>query len=255
MCLPCQSKKPTGVFDLPTSQAVGSFQSGNHLSVDNIFGPDTANVLLSLHSCDGYKDAGKPASYYGSQYLYKFHFQVFRNRSLETMGTLYDANNVLLHQFRIRTHGWDNSTAYPPWPYFSNNIGLNMFTSDGNTPTGLAEADLNSPEPDPAEYGPFPVSRMINGIEGNAKFLLDYSNPVRTGILLHTGEWRMNSNWEASMDMPNSDGCVHTHPYDIEQIWQILVSIGVTVNTNPGSEIPYPYNAQGLFSVEQVGCQ
>ena len=41
---------------------------------------------------------------------------------------------------------------------------------------------------------------------GNAKFLLDYSNPVRSGILLHTGEWRMNSDWVASMDMPNSEG-------------------------------------------------
>ena len=43
-------------------------------------------------------------------------------------------------------------------------------------------------------------------ILGNAKFLLDYSNPVRTGILLHTGEWRLNSDWNLSMDMPNSEG-------------------------------------------------
>ena len=122
--------------------------------------------MLNLHSCDGYVDEGLPASHYGSQYLYKFHFQVFQNRSLETRAALYDANNTLLHQFRIRTHGWDNATANPPWPYFSNTIGLNMFTSNGNTPTGLAGADLNSPEPDIAEYGPFPINRMINGLEG-----------------------------------------------------------------------------------------
>ena len=155
-----------GEFDYETSVAVGAFQTGNNLNADSIFGPSTANVLLNLHSCDGYKDAGKPASYYGSQYLYKFHFQVFRNRSFETIGTLYNANNVLVHQFRLRTHGWDNATANPPWPYWSNTVGLNMFTSNGNTPTGLAEADLNSPEPDPTSYGPFPINRMINGIEG-----------------------------------------------------------------------------------------
>ena len=42
---------------------------------------------------------------------------------------------------------------------------------------------------------------------------------------------------------------------DIEQIWQILLDQGVVVHQNPGGQIPYPYPAQGLFSVEQVGCQ
>ena len=157
-----------GEYDYDTSQAVASFQIGNNIQDigAGVFGPSTANMLLNLHSCDGYKDAGLPASYYGPQYLYKFHFQVFRNRSYETIGTLYDANNYLVHQFRLRTHGWDNATANPPWPYWSNTVGLNMFTSNGNTPTGLAEADLNSPEPDAAAYGPFPINRMINGIDG-----------------------------------------------------------------------------------------
>lgn len=158
----------SGEYDSATSQAVAAFQQGNNIQdiASGEFGPNTANELLNLHSCDGYRDAGLPASYYGSQYLYKFHFQVFRNRSYETIGTLYDANNLLIQTFRIRTHGWDNATANPPWPYWSNTVGLNMFTSNGNTPTGLAEADLNSPEPDSAAYGPFPVNRMINGIEG-----------------------------------------------------------------------------------------
>lgn len=182
-----QSLTLSGEYDYPTSQAVMAFQNGNNISVDiakGIFGPETANILLNLHSCDGYTDAGKPASYYGPQYLYKFHFQIFRNRSYETIGTLYDKNNLLLHQFRIRTHGWDNATANPPWPYFSNTIGLNMFTSNGNTPTGLAEADLNSPEPDAASYGPFPINRMINGIDGILLFILCNSLNVFLTIFL-----------------------------------------------------------------------
>jgi len=200
----------SGTFDQATQTAVRAFQTANNLSVDGVFGPASANELLNLYSCDGYKDLGRPASYYGSQYLYKFHFQVFRNRSYETMGALYDANNVLQMNFRIRTHGFDNTT-HPPWPHWSNTVGLNMFTSNGNTPTGLAEADLNSPEDDPASYGPFPVNRMINGLEGNAKFLLDHNNPIRSGILLHTGEWRTVSDWTRDEDMPNSEGCIHAH--------------------------------------------
>jgi len=247
----------TGEYDYDTYQSVIAFQAGNQISGDpsGVFGPDTANMLLSLHSCDGYKDLGIPAKHYGAQYLYKLHFQVFNNRSYETIGSLFDANNLLLHQFRLRTHGWDNATANPPWPYWSNTDGLNMFTSNGNTPTGLAEADLNSPEDDDAAYGPFPVNRMINGIEGNVKFILEKNAPIRSGVLLHTGMWRLYSDWNLSMEMPNSEGCIHAHPADIEQIWQKLISIGVQVRPNPGGVVPYPYQPQGLFSVEQVGCQ
>jgi hypothetical protein len=198
-----------GIYDQATEQAVAAFQQGNQLTTDptGVFGPTTANELLELHSCDGYKDRGLPASYYGSQYLYKLYFQVVNNRSVESVGALYDANNVLLHQFTIRTHGWDNATANPPWPYWSNTIGLNMFTSNGNTPTGLAGADLNSPESgDVAQYGPFPVNRMIDGIEGNAKFILNETAPLRTGILLHTGAWRVFGGWTIDELMPNSEG-------------------------------------------------
>lgn len=38
----------------------------------------------------------------------------------------------------------------------------------GNTVTGLVEVDLNSPEPDPASYGPWPVNRFVHGLDGNA---------------------------------------------------------------------------------------
>ena len=51
-------------------------------------------------------------------------------------------------------------------------VGLNMFSSDGNTPTGLAEIDLNSPEDESKLYGPFPVNRFVRGLRGNAEFLL-----------------------------------------------------------------------------------
>ncbi len=34
--------------------------------------------------------------------------------------------------------------------------------------TGLVEIDLNSPEPNPAVYGPWPVNRIVRGLEGNA---------------------------------------------------------------------------------------
>jgi len=34
--------------------------------------------------------------------------------------------------------------------------------------TGLVEIDLNSPEPDPTLYGPWPVNRFVRGLDGNA---------------------------------------------------------------------------------------
>ena len=44
-----------------------------------------------------------------------------------------------------------------PWPDFGNgDVGLNEFTTNGNSVTGLIEVDLNSPEPDPDLYGPWP---------------------------------------------------------------------------------------------------
>lgn len=38
----------------------------------------------------------------------------------------------------------------------------------GDTVTGLVEIDLNSPEPNPAMYGPWPVNRVVRGLDGNA---------------------------------------------------------------------------------------
>ena len=49
--------------------------------------------------------------------------------------------------------------------------------------------------------------------------------------------------------MPNSDGCVHGHPTDIEAVVNDLLSLGVVVNENPFSSTNYPYATQGIISV------
>eukprot|EP01052_Picozoa_sp_SAG31_P008979 SAG31_NODE_462_length_15340_cov_2.972968_10_plen_281_part_00 len=50
-------------------------------------------------------------------------------------------------------------------------IGLNEFSSDGATPTGLTEIDLNSPESasDERLYGPYPVNRCVSVPAGSAR--------------------------------------------------------------------------------------
>jgi hypothetical protein len=133
-----------------------------------------------------------------------------------------------------------------PWPDFGDgDFGLNELTSNGNTPTGLATVDLNSPEPDDVvdEYGPYPINRVVQGLEGNAGLLL---SSIRSGILLHTGNW---NGWVSGDPMPNSDGCLHAWPEDVDALWQDLVKLGVNVNPNPCTSKDYPYETQGLISV------
>lgn len=144
----------------------------------------------------------------------------------------------------------------------------------------------------PVSYGPFPVNRAVQGILGNAALLesvydfhtispsVSLSNSlllhsIRDGILMHTGLW---PDWDPSMPMPNSHGCIHGHvwspssviivqfflfwpsslqPDDINKVWQILVGIGVQIRPNTFGALPYPYKPQGLLSVEQIdwsGC-
>lgn len=113
---------------------------------------------------------------------------------------------------------------------------------------GLATIDLNSPEPSDVEqeYGPYPINRVVQGLEGNMGLLM---SDIRSGILLHTGEW---PGWDDSMDMPNSEGCLHAHPDDVDAIWQALVNLGVEIHDNPYSSTDYPYTQQGLISVYTV---
>lgn len=170
-----------------------------------------------------------------------------RNRSVEVTARLLDKNNQVLYNFTVRAHGRDADNVPRPWPDFNNsNDGLNMFSPDGNTPTGLMTFDLNAPEPDPKSFGPYPVNRAVSGLRGNAVFLVPH---VRNGILLHTGEW---PGWQPPMPMPNSEGCIHSWPEHIERIWHLLVGLGVEVRPNSGGALPYPHVPQGLLSVESA---
>ena len=88
---------------------------------------------------------------------------------IETNATLYAGNGTALFSFRVRAHGWDDTNP-APWPDFNNTgDGLNMFSSNGDTPTGLMEFDLNSPEPEPKLYGPYPVNRAVQGCVGTRR--------------------------------------------------------------------------------------
>lgn len=149
--------------------------------------------------------------------------------------------------------------------------------------TGLVEIDLNSPEPDPAVYGPWPVNRVVRGLDGNAllrklitctctlctwnTFFFTSSQythftpipfpivlpNIRDGILVHTGNWTTSTvQWTPRHDMPNSAGCIHGHPADVEKIYSILVSIGVEVRDNTFSGKNYPYKPQGVGVIELI---
>jgi hypothetical protein len=52
--------------------------------------------------------------------------------------------------------------------------------------------------------------------------------------------------------MPNSEGCIHSWPQNIYNVWQLLLSLGVQVRNNTNGALPYPYKPQGLLSVELV---
>jgi hypothetical protein len=76
---------------------------------------------------------------------------------------------------------------------------------------------------------------------------------IRDGILLHTGNWSTDDQvWDATMDMPNSSGCIHAHPADVERIYELLVGLGVFVNENPFSGKDYPFKPQGVGVIELV---
>jgi hypothetical protein len=245
-----------GTYGDATADAVKQFQAiafGSGASVTGVLDSDSAQKLLDMYSTDGVVDDGASAGSLG--YKYKFHIPVHQNRSIETTGTLFDTNNKVLHTFTVRNHGLRDDDGSYPWPDFGStpgDYGLNEFSSSGNTPTGVVEVDLNSPEPDPQVYGPWPVNRVVRGLKGNAAFL---QPNIRDGILMHTGNWTTEDHGEfdpLTMTMPNSNGCMHIHPSDIERIYKKLVSIGVTVNDNTFSGKDYPYAPQGVaFIVQQ----
>lgn len=88
------------------------------------------------------------------------------------------------------------------------------------------------------------MNRAVLGLQGNAAFAYPF---VRNGILLHTGEWE---NWNPSMPMPNSHGCMHAHPDDIARVADLLGNLQVQARPNPFGQLPYPFSPQGLLSVQ-----
>ena len=161
-----------------------------------------AERLLELEP-DGWKDEGIRAGLMG--YKYKLVLPTYRNRSIESDAALLDAHNRLLLRFRARLHGHDVDASGQridrAWPDFSDVhcpdgaaaggcVGLNTLSTDGNTPTGLYEVDLVAPEGDARLYGPYPITRLVRGLEGNAQWLVPH---VRSGLLLHTGAWAQST--------------------------------------------------------------
>lgn len=238
-----------GVYGSASEAATSAFQSANGVKATGVLDAESANLLLSLHSNDNYKDTGFTAASMG--YKYKIHIPVYYNRSVETYATLFDAENNEIMTFRVRTHGKRDDGTSAAWPDFGDgDVGLNEFTSSGATVTGLIEIDLNSPEPDPDLYGPYPVNRFVRGLDGNSAFL---QPDIRDGILLHTGNWSTASQpWDSSMDMPNSSGCVHGHPEDVQRVYEELVKLGVKVHDNTYSGKNYPYKCQGIAVVQRM---
>jgi hypothetical protein len=151
------------------------------------------------------------------------------------MCALRGGDGAILFEFRARLHGAISKPA-PPWPNFNNSgSGLNEFSGDGATPTGLTELDLNSPEDDPAAFGPYPVNRAVVGLEGNSRLLITgTSDAPRNGILVHTGNWTCCGWTGPPAPMPNSLGCIHAYPESIKTIWNILTEkLGVKVRCIP----------------------
>merc|ERR1712056_163783 len=106
------------------------------------------------------------------------HVPVYKNRSIETWGTLLSANNTELFKFRAHAKG---------------QTPRNCLTSNGDTPTGLMAFNLETPEDDPVSYGPYPINRaaygisVLGGAQTNAELMLGVSKPassIRSGILL-----------------------------------------------------------------------
>lgn len=229
----------TSEYDLQTSEAVLNFQAFMGLTPTGVVCEKTATKVLENLMSDGFKDDQKvPAGY-----LFKLYVPVYKDRTKETIATLLDADSQPVYKFKIRAHGAMNRDGTP----------VNQLTRNGNTPTGLGTFDLNSKEPIEKSFGPYPVLRIVKGLVGNSA--IGYGNDTllsnyRSGILLHTGEW---SGWEPGKPMPNSLGCMHCSPKDMETVVNILVNkLGVKVNENPFGRLPYPYKPQGLIAIEQI---
>ena len=138
----------SGVYDEATAASLACTTGTSGGSFD----ADAARFVLKTLSSDGWHDDGSPASKSG--HLYKLVIPVHRNRSVETIATLHDANHTELFRFRVRAHGHDVDAAGQPlaprpWPDLSDQgcadagsrqgcVGLNSFSTNGATPTECA---------------------------------------------------------------------------------------------------------------------
>jgi Putative peptidoglycan binding domain len=257
----------TSAYDDQTVQFLNQFKSSIGLPADSIFDEATATAILLPPKLgglgyDGYKDDGQAPSVLG--YMYKLHVKFYWNRSIETIADFISTNGTILKSYPVRGKGHEVGNFPQNFPYWnSSGIGLNEFSSDGATPTGLAEFDLNSPESDPIAFGPFPVNRVVRGLKGNVAWTVTNvaSTTIRDGILHHTGQWFQyiypgtGKNWTPGDLMPNSLGCLHAYPENIYFVWQTLVNdLNVQVRPNTNGALPYPYKPQGLISVECMDC-
>lgn len=237
------------IYDKATSAAMLKWKVSVGLPNNDIFDiKETAYVFLDAFYYDKYKDNGVKAADLGLKF--KVYIPVHKDRSIETIATLYDANNNVLHRYPARTRA---HTVYgeETWPSFDNKgSGLIDLSGWGFTPSGLSLMDLNTPEPPSVfhMYGKWDVLRLVRGLDGNA---LVAAPTLRNGILQHTGDWYPHG-WDESKPMPNSSGCIHVHPADQEKVVEILKAIGVVSNENPFGQLPYPFTPQGLLSVEVI---
>ena len=236
-----------GVFGPKSSRALEYFQVREGIiPADGRLDIPTARLVLDKLMYDGYKDDGVIPPWA----KFKMYAPVHRNRSIETTGILYDGAGNVLYKFPIRSRGWTGRLGQE----------LNQLTTNGDSPTGLVTFDLNSKQPDPKAFGPYPCLRCVKGLKGNVAIGKDnvtgidgpdtFLSNYRSGILVHTGQW---DNWSPGQPMPNSHGCFHVYPNDMKTIVDILMKqLGVINRKNPFGRLPYPYEPQGIMSIEQV---
>lgn len=130
----------TRKFDASTSNALKAYQSANSLLINGKLDENTANsIMKSKLIKDNFKYTGFTAASMGYQYL--IHIPVRSNRSIETIGTLYDANGKQMMTFHARLHGV-KAAGIGHWCESSNVGSINQFSSNGDTPTGEYERNV-----------------------------------------------------------------------------------------------------------------
>ena len=125
-----QSLVVDGVYGEASKKATASFQSAHKLSSTGTLDSASAQMLMDLHSQDGYTDSGFTAASMG--YLYKIHIPVHVNRSVETHATLFDKDNNVLLKFTTRQHGHRDDGSAAAWPdYGTGDVGYTEYGSNG----------------------------------------------------------------------------------------------------------------------------